>query len=136
MPFIQSVYCCSVRTSASGSACAENVASGLQYCRQPSHPFPVSHAAKKSLATAVIVDAIAHLSVMVCAAPSQAGALPSEQRRENLLSRSRADVDPLFDDVIRSQQQRRRERQAERPGRLEIDHELKLGRLLDGEIGG
>src|SRR5439155_1075912 len=71
MPFIQSVYCCSVRTSASGSACAENVASGLQYCRQPSQPFPASHAAKKSLATAVIVDAIAHLSVVVRAAPFQ-----------------------------------------------------------------
>jgi hypothetical protein len=39
---------------ASGSACAANVAFGAQNVLQASHPFPVSQAAKKSLAIAVI----------------------------------------------------------------------------------
>ena len=39
---------------ASGSACAANVAFGEQYTFQAFHPFPVSQAAKKSSATAVI----------------------------------------------------------------------------------
>jgi len=38
----------------SGSACAANVAFGAQNVLQASHPFPVSQAAKKSLAIAVI----------------------------------------------------------------------------------
>jgi len=50
-PFIQSVYCCKVRVSASGSACAENAAPGSQYSLHPSHPFPASQASKKFLAT-------------------------------------------------------------------------------------
>src|SRR5713101_7586654 len=41
-----------------------------------------------------------------------------------------------LDDLIRPQQQRLRDRQAERLGGLEVDHELPLRRLLDGEIGG
>src|SRR6185295_8150792 len=53
-PFIQSVYCCRVFTPASGSACAEKVASGWQYALHPSHPFPVSHASKNFLAIPVI----------------------------------------------------------------------------------
>src|SRR5882724_955389 len=53
-PFIQSVYCCRVFTPASGSACAEKVASGLQYALHPSHPFPVSQASKNFLAIPVI----------------------------------------------------------------------------------
>src|SRR5215471_1590734 len=55
MPFIQSVYCCSVRTSANGSACAANVAPGLQYTLHPSQPFPVSQASKNFAAVSVIV---------------------------------------------------------------------------------
>jgi hypothetical protein len=43
---------------------------------------------------------------------------------------------PLFDDLICPQQQRRRDRQAERFGGLEVDDELELRRLLDGHIGG
>src|ERR1700757_4262329 len=54
MPFIQSVYCASVLTSNNGSACAENVASGVQNALQTSHPLPVPHASKNASATAVI----------------------------------------------------------------------------------
>jgi hypothetical protein len=54
MPFIQSVYCASVFTSNSGSACAENVAVGVQYALQTCQPLPVSQAAKNSSATLVI----------------------------------------------------------------------------------
>src|SRR5262245_56238568 len=39
-----------------------------------------------------------------------------------------------LDDVIGSQQQRRRDGEAECFGSLEVDDELKLGRLLDGEF--
>ena len=41
----------------------------------------------------------------------------------------------LLDDVVRPQEQRLRDRQAQRLGGLEIDDQLELGRLLDGEIG-
>ena len=41
-----------------------------------------------------------------------------------------------LDHLIRPQQQRRRDRQAERLGGLEVDDQLELGRLLDGEVGG
>jgi hypothetical protein len=41
-----------------------------------------------------------------------------------------------FDDVIRSHQERRWDRDAERPRRLETDDEVELRRLLDGEIAG
>src|SRR5690349_16195500 len=53
-PFIHSLYCCRLLTSLSGSACAENVAFGVQYALQPSQPFPVSHATKNLSATSVI----------------------------------------------------------------------------------
>src|SRR6266404_1938537 len=55
-PFIQSVYSRSVRASASGSACAEKLASGVQYARHTSQPFPASQASKNCLATAVMFD--------------------------------------------------------------------------------
>src|SRR5207245_2196042 len=42
----------------------------------------------------------------------------------------------LFDHLVRSQQQRRRDRQAERLRRLEVDDQLELRRLLDGKVGG
>src|SRR5438128_3159583 len=45
-----------------------------------------------------------------------------------LLSRS------LFDHVIRAQEQRLRDREAERSRRLQIDHQLERRRLLDGEV--
>jgi hypothetical protein len=40
----------------------------------------------------------------------------------------------LLDHLVGAQQQRRRDREAERLGGFEIDDELELGRLLDGEI--
>jgi hypothetical protein len=46
--------CASIFTSSNSSACAENVALGVQCTRQTSHPFPVSHASKKASATSVI----------------------------------------------------------------------------------
>jgi hypothetical protein len=39
-----------------------------------------------------------------------------------------------LDDLVRPRQQRRRDREAERLGGLEVDHELELGGLLDGQI--
>jgi hypothetical protein len=41
----------------------------------------------------------------------------------------------LLDDLVGPPQHRRRDRKAEDFGGLEIDHELELGWLLDGEIG-
>src|SRR3990172_7036777 len=41
-----------------------------------------------------------------------------------------------FNELICPQEQRRRDRQAEHPRRLHVDRELKLGRLLDGQVGG
>src|SRR5262249_51872635 len=57
MPFIQSVYWASVVTSSSGSACAEQVAFGVQYGLQAPQPFPVSQASKKASAT-LVIDAV------------------------------------------------------------------------------
>lgn len=37
-----------------------------------------------------------------------------------------------FDDLVRPQQQRRWDREAERAGCLAVDHQLELGGLLDG----
>src|SRR5215831_10402837 len=42
----------------------------------------------------------------------------------------------LFDDLIRPPQHRLRDRQAERLGGFEVDDQLELSRLLDGEVGG
>jgi hypothetical protein len=41
-----------------------------------------------------------------------------------------------FDDLIRPQQQRRRDGEAEGLRGFEVDDELEFRRLLDGEIGG
>src|SRR5437899_7711746 len=41
-----------------------------------------------------------------------------------------------FNDLIRAPQQRRRDHEAERPGGLEVDHQLVLGRLFDWEFRG
>jgi hypothetical protein len=41
----------------------------------------------------------------------------------------------LFDHFIGAGEQRRWHREAERPGRDEIDHEIELGRLLDWDVG-
>ena len=42
----------------------------------------------------------------------------------------------LFDHLVRSQQHRLRDRQAERFGSLEVDHELKFSGLLHRQVGG
>ena len=42
----------------------------------------------------------------------------------------------LLDHLIGPAQQRRRDRQAECLGGLQIDDQLELGGLLDGEVGG
>src|SRR5262245_46284614 len=42
----------------------------------------------------------------------------------------------LFDDLVRPPEHRLRNLQAERLGRLEVDHQLELGWLLDREVGG
>ena len=42
----------------------------------------------------------------------------------------------LLDDLIRPQQERLRDRQAERLGGSEIYDQLELGRLLNGEVSG
>src|SRR5207237_2988410 len=55
-PFIQSAYSWRVRVSASGSACAEKLASGVQCARHTSQPLPASQASKNCLATAVMFD--------------------------------------------------------------------------------
>src|SRR5438876_4471746 len=44
--------------------------------------------------------------------------------------------DPSLDDLVRPNENRLRDRQAERLGGLEVDHEFELSGLLDGEIGG
>jgi len=52
------------------------------------------------------------------------------------MDQSRADSLQLLDHLIRPLQERRRERQTEGLGGLEIDDQLELRRLLEGEIGG
>ncbi len=41
-----------------------------------------------------------------------------------------------FNDLIRPQEHRRRDRDPERLSGPEIDHQFELGRLLDGQVGG
>src|SRR5439155_17477767 len=42
----------------------------------------------------------------------------------------------LLDDLVRPEQERLRHRESERLGGLEVDDQLELGRLLDGQIPG
>ena len=42
---------------------------------------------------------------------------------------------PLFDHLISTREERRRDGETKRLGDLEIDHQLKLGRLLHGQVG-
>src|SRR5690349_21322706 len=45
-------------------------------------------------------------------------------------------VDPSLDDLIRPLKKQRRDRQTKRLGGLEVDDEVELRRLLDGQVGG
>src|SRR2546430_5422158 len=65
------------------------------------------------------------------AAPRRCAARPPAKtpaRRETCAGSS-------LDDLLGPDQQRLGNRQAECPGGLEVDDQLELGRLLDGEIG-
>ena len=42
---------------------------------------------------------------------------------------------PSLDDLVGTKKERLRDRQADRLGSLEIDHQRDFGRLLDGKIG-
>src|SRR5262245_27597523 len=42
----------------------------------------------------------------------------------------------LLDHVVRAPEERRRKDETEHLGSLEIDHQLELGRLLDGQVAG
>src|SRR2546425_11680605 len=65
---------------------------------------------------------------------NMAHAYVSHNRRR--VRRSPAFETVLLDHLVRPQQQRRRDRQAEGFGRLEVDDKFKLRGLLDGEISG
>ena len=58
-------------------------------------------------------------------------------RRRRLLTRSPQNVQRvrLLDDMVRPQQHRRRDGEAERPRGLKIDHVLERGGPFDGEVG-
>src|SRR5262245_46023815 len=43
---------------------------------------------------------------------------------------------PLLDHLVRALQEQRRDRQPERHGGLQVDDQLKLCRLLDGDVAG
>src|SRR5262245_24026851 len=67
--------------------------------------------------------------------PSRAGAPRPSTMRAFSITRS-CTAFSLLDHVVGLEQQRRRDRQAEGPGRLEVEAQLELGRLLDGQLGG
>src|SRR5689334_21251071 len=86
MPFIQSVYWASVVNSTSGSACAENVAFGLQNALQASQPLPVSHASKKAFATLVMLLVVG-VMVISCLIRLDASGRSRRDRRISHLAR-------------------------------------------------
>ena len=58
---------------------------------------------------------------------------PREGERGGERARRRCDTE-LFDHLIRPQQQRRRDGEAEGAGGLEVDDQLEFGRLLDRDV--
>src|SRR6266851_4147666 len=55
---------------------------------------------------------------------------PTKSRRVKFIAQL------LFDYLVRAQQQRRWDRQAEHIGGLEVDDEVEVGGLLDRQVGG
>src|SRR5262245_48679473 len=70
-------------------------------------------------------------SSAVSPAPPLPAAAQADRRRLRGLGLSQARA---LGDLVRSEQQRRRNREAERAGGLRVDDELEPGRLLDREI--
>src|SRR5262249_14508085 len=83
-------------------------------------------------------------TIMSCAEPIEGraqtmsiGRSPNTKRLRKALSVSdmaSSLIRASFDYLIRPQQQRRRDRQPQCLGGLEVDHEVELCRLLDGEV--
>jgi hypothetical protein len=63
-------------------------------------------------------------------------AQPSYQTLSAKIDRHVGGVLGLLDDLVRPSEHRRRDREAEGPGRLEVDHQVEDGGLFDREIGG
>src|SRR5713226_87502 len=67
---------------------------------------------------------------------AEAPSSPPPSRQRWVLPRPTFSCRSLLDDLVGPQQQRWRDRQAERLGGLEVDHQLELRGLLDREVGG
>src|SRR3989442_212872 len=72
----------------------------------------------------------------VPAVPREPGNLPRPVVRDAANRQIMAGVRRLLNHLVRPQQQRLRDREAERFRGLEIDHELKLRGCLDGQLAG
>src|SRR5438093_93421 len=57
-------------------------------------------------------------------------------RTDRMRDRRRMRAGPSLDQLVRPEQHRPRDRQAERLGGLQVDHQLELRGLLDREIAG
>ena len=57
-------------------------------------------------------------------------------RQLGATSRQQCSKQPLFDHLVGKGKQRRRKREVERFRRLEIEHQLEFGRLLNRQIAG
>src|SRR5262245_50848719 len=66
--------------------------------------------------------------------PRNASTASGESQTTRNLPASSISPEPLLNQVIRPQQQRLRNREAERRRRLSVDHELEGGGQLDGKL--
>src|SRR2546427_5180875 len=104
-----------------------------------SHPAHSPLAVTGSLTRTITVDAVARaVSVAAVAAGVWASGAAALGPSSGVTSLRNSDVsrDLSLDDLVGSNQDRLRDREAEGPRRLDVDHELELGRLLDWKIGG
>src|SRR6266851_796904 len=100
-----------------------------------------------------MITAAPMISTRSCFHPKPPGCLPRPNGSANSEMRTRSAPSPItthasiglsmvallrrsLDHLIRPLQERRRDRQAEGLGGLEVDHQLELGGLLHREIGG